>query len=287
MYTGFSSYVKREGIEYAAKIATEHGFSSVEFFDMAGNGDKPSTFHSVADALTAKQVLDRYGLSVACYSVGATLVTPDREMQKNDRVISDLKRYADMAAALGSPFLHHTLILDLVLSEDAPAFDDVLIPVVEAACEVANYCQGLGLTCLYEGQGMYFNGVDGFGRFYSEMKKRFPNVGVCGDVGNTLFVDESPVPFFQAFAEDIKHVHLKDYRMKNESSDGDSGTFHSRGGACFENALIGCGQLDIASCLNILKACSYRGAFALEIDYKKEYSQHVRQAFSVVRNCFG
>ena len=133
---------------------------------------------------------------------------------------------------------------------------------------------------------MYFNGVNGFGLFYSEMKKRCPNVGVCGDVGNTFFVDESPVPFFQAFAADIKHVHLKDYWMNNELADGKGCEFRSRSGAGFDGAMIGCGQVDIVSCLDALKAHGYRGAFSLEIDYHKEYSRHTRMAFALVRDHF-
>ena len=165
MYNKFSSTVKNQGIEFAAKTAKDLGFSSVELFDMAG-ADSTPTFCDVESAKRAKEVLERYGLSVSCYSVGANLVTIDGEVKRNDKAINDLLRYADIAKALGSPFLHHTLIVNLRLPDGAPTFEEVFMPVVSAASEIAVYCKDLGLTCIYEDQGMYFNGVKNFGRLY-------------------------------------------------------------------------------------------------------------------------
>ena len=211
MYSGFSSLVKKHGIESAAGTAKELGFSSVEFFDAAGTLHRSPTFESVDEAKNAKIILDKYSLSVACYSIGATLVTLDKDACVIESVVAELKHYGDIAAALGSPFLHHTLILNLSLWDGAPTLDEVLAPTVDAACRVADHCKILGLTCIYEDQGMYFNGVYGFGRFYNEMKKRCDNVGVCGDIGNVLFVDEEPLPFFETYIDDIKHVHVTLY----------------------------------------------------------------------------
>lgn len=265
MYSGFSSLVKKHGIESAAGTAKELGFSSVEFLDAAGTLHRSPTFESVDEAQNAKIILDKYSLSVACYSIGATLVTLDQNARVIDSVVSELKRYGDIAAALGSPFLHHTLILNLSLWDGAPTLDEVLAPTVDAACEVANYCQKLGLTCIYEEQGMYFNGVYGFGRFFGEMKKRCNNVGVCGDIGNVLFVDEEPLPFFETYIDDIKHVHLKDYRKVTTES-----KLKSHSGVCLESVPIGKGDIAITPCLNLLNAHGYDGALALEDDFINE-----------------
>ncbi len=279
MYSGFSSLVKKQGVENAAKFASSLGFSSVEFFDMA-QGSKAPTFQNVQEAKIAKKILNRYGLSVSCYSVGANFVTIDSGVKKNTEAIDALKNFADIAAALGSPFLHHTLIINLSLPQGAPDYKDVLGPVVNSACEVANHCQKLGLTCLYEDQGMYFNGITGFKRFFDLMKTKCPNVGVCVDVGNSLFVDVEPKYFFNEFVGDIKHVHLKDYCILDD----ENAKFHSKGGKGLKSVPIGCGDIDIISCFDVLKENGYSGAIALEDDFVENYGAVTKQTFEFLKN---
>lgn len=285
MYSGFFALVRKYGIEQAAKTAAALGFSSVELFDKAGKESFSPTFPNVQAAARAREVLHQHGLSVSCYSVATTLVAPDSTLQKNAKAIDELKAYADMTAALGAPYLHHTLVLKMPLPTDAPRFDEILEPVAEAAAEVAHYCEGLGLTCLYEDQGMYFNGVEKFGRFFAKMQKRCPNVGVCGDMGNTLFVDESPVPFFRAFAPHIKHVHVKDYRMIVDQQS-NTASLCSKGGTLLKDTVIGQGEIDIPGCLQILREHNYKGAFALEDPFCENYADSARAAFSLVEKHF-
>jgi len=279
MYSGFSSLVKKQGIENAAKFASSLGFSSVEFFDMA-RSDKTPTFQSVEEAKTAKEILNKYNLLVSCYSVGVNLVTIEGNVQKNTEAIGSLKKFADIAAALGSPYLHHTLIINLSLPQGAPSYDEVITPVVDAACEVAGYCLNLGITCLYEDQGMYFNGVWGFGKFFALMKSKCKNVGVCGDVGNTLFVDESPVPFFEAFIGDIKHVHLKDYIVTVD----EKSKLCSRLGVYLKSTKIGGGNIDIESCIRLLNENGYNGALALEDDFTEDYKNSTFKTLEFIKN---
>lgn len=275
MYSGFSSLVKTHGIEEAARLAASLGFSSVEFIDMAGTG--PTTFQNTDHALLARSILNKHALSVSCYSVGINLVNIESGVQKNPAAIEELKKISDIAASLESPFLHHTLFVNLTLPHNAPSFDEILYPVVDAAGEVADYCKNLGISCIYENQGMYFNGVDNFGKFFNLMKSHCDNVGVCGDVGNSLFVDEDPLPFFEAFIDHIKHVHLKDYiKIENVSE------LKSRGGTYLESVPVGTGNVDIASCLKALKKHGYCGALSIE----DEFIDALPNTFSYLRKNF-
>ena len=275
MYSGFSSLVNKYGLEYAASFASFSGFSSVEFIDILGTGF--TTFQDTDQALLARRVLHKHSLSVSCYSVGANLVNIESGVQKSSETIAALKKIAEIAAALGSPYLHHTLFTHLTLPPNAPSFDEVLYPVVDAAREVADYCKRLGISCIYENQGMYFNGVGNFKRFFHLMKTGCSNVGICGDVGNSLFVDESPLPFFEAFIDYIKHVHLKDYKKVTHTSE-----LRSRDGAYLENVPIGSGDIDISSCLKALKKHGYCGAFSIEDEFIPELST----TFSYLREHF-
>lgn len=285
MYNKFSSLVKNNGLEFAAQTAKNLGFSSVELFDMAGTDSTP-TFPDVESAIHARKILDSFGLSVACYSVGVNLVTLSDGIKRNEKAIKELLNYANIAKTLGSPYLHHTMIISLRLPENAPNFEEVLSPVVGVATEVARYCEHLGLTCLYEDQGMYFNGTKQFGVFFEEMKKLNTNVGVCADIGNILFVDEDPLPFFNAFKDDIKHVHLKDYKIHDPKSCLEAYKLSSKGGKYLESVMIGKGDIDIIPCLDVLKTSNYSGAIALEDDHKEDFTLGVHAAMSLVNKVF-
>lgn len=286
MYTGLWGLIRRQGFEAAAIIAKDYGFSNIEIFDEPDTKVYTHIFEDVASAENAKKILDNLGLSVSCYSIGVNLVNVNGEIKKNDWAIEALKRHADVAAAVGSPFIHHTLIYNYSLKPDSPTLDDVIHLVVEAASEVANYCEPLGITCIYEPQGAYLNGVENFGRFYREMKARCKNVGVCGDMGNTLFADVMPIDFFTHFADDIVHVHLKDYRYWQTLEEGE--TFHnrSRNGSYLKRMILGSGDVNAATCLDILKAKGYNGVFSLEDDYDELYPERVGAACNLLKNYF-
>lgn len=96
-----------------------------------------------------------------------------------------------MAAAMGSPLFHHTIHPPLTLPRRgglrfAEALEAAL-PLVRGLCE---YAAERNVLCVYEDQGMYFNGCDHFGRF-TEALDGTP-FGVVADLGNILFVDELP-----------------------------------------------------------------------------------------------
>lgn len=255
-YGEFSATVREKGIEETARFACEKGFSGVEFLESSKNG----AHFTVADIPTAKayaKTLKKYGLRTACYSVETCLLDNETE---------NLKKHAELASALGSPFLHHTLIPWLVLPQNAPTFEETLKRVVESASEVASYAEKLGLICLYEEQGMYFNG-QGFRDFYAEMKLRHKNIGVCGDFGNDLFVDENPADFIKEYANEIYHAHLKDYQLLPREDQTPKGAewYKTKGGNWLKDCPLGGGVVEFDRIFRILKEVNYQGAYSLEL----------------------
>ena len=166
-------------------------------------------------------------------------------------------RLADAAAEVGSPYLHHTLVMT---SDHSAPYEAVLDRVAERAIRIARYARRLGLRVLYEPQGMYFNGSDGFRGLYRRVKAECPEVGVCADVGNPMFVDEDPVRFVKEFACEALHVHVKDYRGSDGNGD------RTRGGRFLIPARIGTGEAHVAECLSALAAAGYTGYFGVEDD---------------------
>ena len=251
-YGQFHDDLKLRGIEYAAEHTVILGFDSVEFLGLSQAAKDPSA--------TAR-ILASHGLSVSCFSEGINLL--DTSRRSLSEMIDHLCRCGDSAAELGSPFLHHTLILPLTLPPNAPELSEVLPIMTDAAEQVANYCEKLGLVCLYEPQGMYFNG-NGLEIFFDEMKKRCRNIGICGDVGNSLFVDYSPSLVFDKFAPQVKHVHLKDYLVEETELQGRKG-HRSRGGKWLYDTELGEGVVDIPYCMSKLKEVGYSGAYSFEL----------------------
>ena len=276
MYSRFNATLAGLGAPATADYAADLGFSSVEVLEVTSPGH-PSVIPDRETAKTVRQALAERGLTVACYSVGTCIYrSPEAE--------ESLRYQAEIAAELGSPFLHHTLIPWLKKPADAPSFEEALEITADAAARVAKYAAPLGITCLYEDQGLYANGVTGFGAFYREIKNRAANVGVCGDVGNVLFVDESPVPFFREFIGEIRHVHIKDYLYKtNISASPGMYWLETGNGSWVRDTMIGHGDLDIAGCMDILKKAGYDGALAFENEHPEPYEAGVKQGMDYLK----
>ena len=279
MYANFPELLHSEGIEKAAAYAKSLGFSSVEMLEFIYK-EKPECVKSVEDAKYIRKVLTSHGLSVSCYSVAVGLYEEGMTADTVTRAEKKLMQYADRAAALGSPFLHHTLTLGT--PTEKLTVEETLEAILPAAIRVATYAHSLGVTCIYEDQGPFFNGVEGFGRFFWAIKEACPYVGVCGDMGNTLFVDESPVDFFRAYAEEIKHVHIKDYTLHTQR-DERHGWSVSTGGTWLRGAVIGQGQIDLASCLAELRRVGYNGIFSFENTHDVPFADGVRMGMDFLQ----
>ena len=257
-YGGFTAMAKRDGMEATAAWASGKGFRSVEFYEEATEAWQP-TAQDFAHARKLKAHLSDRGLKTACYSLFACLYGESAD--ESERL---LLKHAEYAAELGSPFLHHTLIGWLDLPPNAPSYEDALDEVTERAARIARRCKQLGLLCLYEEQGLYFNGVNGLGRFLKELKTQCDNVGVCGDMGNILFADEAPDEFFKAFQHEIRHVHLKDY-FRAKAPTPDKAWYKTAGGNYLADAKLGEGIVPFEKCLAALKEAGYQGAYSFEL----------------------
>ena len=88
----------REMIDYAA----DHGIQKLETLNIL---DLSTPNLEVAKEL--KDYADEKGITFPCVSVGLSLVDDDRK-----EAIETMKRYADIAKILGSPYLHHTIALN-------------------------------------------------------------------------------------------------------------------------------------------------------------------------------
>ncbi|MBQ9855533.1 MAG: sugar phosphate isomerase/epimerase [Clostridia bacterium] len=213
----------------------------------------------VDEAKRLKEYADEMGVGISCFSMAANIVTGDRKA-----AIEELKGYADVAAAMGSPYLHHTLLPVLNFSELGLTFREAMKKAVEGVREISDYAAEKGIQCLYEDQGFYFNGVQRFDDFLGKVNR---NVGVVADLGNILFVGEEPEAFTARFAPLVKHVHVKDYLRKDSRwPNPGEGWYIDRNGGYLRGTVVGHGTVNFQRVFSVLQSVGYEGYFSLEYD---------------------
>ena len=103
----------------------EMGFQSVEMFSTTDPAD-PSIIPDVEAAREVRRIFEDRGLHFACYSVYADLYGKPERLQT-------MLLHADIAAALGSPYLHYTILPWLTLGPEHPSIDEGISFAVDIA----------------------------------------------------------------------------------------------------------------------------------------------------------
>ena len=137
-YNTFATDLRSRGFEYALAHTEELGFDGVEALYL--NQGLPS----IDDVKRAKERFDAYGLEVVCYSVGVNL-TPDKALLTEKELI----HHANVAAALGSPFLHHTLATALRKTPELPTYEDIFDCVLYTDAKVESCLHELFVIAAY------------------------------------------------------------------------------------------------------------------------------------------
>ena len=255
-YNQFMSDLYRGGVDFAAAHSKSLGFSGVEFLDFCGTAEPLNKEKYPAGAVLS--ALKANGLEVDCYSVYANLLAYESE-----RTEREFYAIIDYAVSIGAKLFHHTLIPFLKLSDDMPKYEELFPKVMELERKIVKYCADRGLKCIFEPQGYYFNGVDGLSKLILTLREEFPDVGLCADLGNPVFVDCDPKDIIDSLSFCISHVHVKDYIISDVSLDR-KGEYRSLGGKYLYEVLPADGILDIGACLKAIKTTGYDGCIALE-----------------------
>ncbi|MBE7030463.1 MAG: sugar phosphate isomerase/epimerase [Ruminococcaceae bacterium] len=242
-FHGISSYCDMVDAAVQYQLAGVEGFSQFEF-----------SVPDVKAAMKVKKYADEKHIKFPCFSVYINLVGEDFE-----QMLARIKGYAEVAAALGSPYLHHTIAANC--SEPAevlPYKEELYARGVECVREVYDYAKTLGVKTIYEDQGYIFNGVKGFGRFLDEVNR---DVGVVADFGNIYQSHDTIEDFIRAFADRVVHAHIKDVALTVEQGPYGLKTLSDR---YFNETPIGMGEVDIPGAINLLKQAGYQGYYGIE-----------------------
>lgn len=199
---------------------------------------------------------DDCGINIPCFSIGANLVADDRK-----EVIERVKRYAEVAAIVGSPYLHHTIAYSCSNPDDAIAnMDDYFNKGVESVREIFDYAKTVGVRTIFEDQGFIFNGVKNFKRFFDVIDR---DCGLVADFGNIAYADERVEDFIKAFPDKIYNVHVKDikYFLKDDENATGGRTLNKN---FADGCAFGDGYVNFDAAFSALRDINYDGYFAIE-----------------------
>lgn len=232
----------------------------------------------VAAAKEIKAYADAKGVKFNCFSIFIDLSVGDAEEK-----IELLKRYADVTAALGCPYLHHTIIGECedyqrVLDKEEEYFQLGL----RAVREVYDYAETVGVKAIYEPQGYIFNGVKGIGRLLREVDR---DIGIVCDVGNMYEYGDELMPFVHAFADRVAHVHIKDVTLTPDNPTGYG--YMTRQNEYMTEVLFGQGIVPIAEAIQVLKAHGYDGYYSLEYNPHEEGSAEIDACIAYMDQILG
>lgn len=255
-YSGCREMLLEKGQEQLIKYIKENGFTHYEPLENTFVGD--DLFGGVEGAKAFRDRMDSEGIGCACYSVYIDIY-PDTE-----RARRILMNSVDIAAALGSPFMHHTVYTALEMKDGMPTFDELYAAVKPVLTDVIKYASSRGITVLYEPQGMYFNGIPGFPAFFNALRNEdgCESIGICFDFGNSIFVGCQPYSILEGMYPFVRHAHFKDYRFTDAAPA--SGIYRIRDGRTVEDVPVGTGDMECERCLGFLIDHGYKGVYSTE-----------------------
>ena len=248
-------------------LAAELGMEAVEGY---------CQFELETPDLDAARELRAYGeakgVKFCCFSIFLNLVGEDAEAE-----MERLKKYAEVAAELGSPYLHHTVINEIYNPENVlPYKEELYCKGIAAAREIFDYAEKLGVRCIIEDQGYIYNGVKGFTSFLRDIDR---DIGIVADFGNIRQVEEQITDLIKAAPDKICHVHVKDVYLLPEQKGGGLPTIN---GNFMYGAFLGEGDVPYEEAFRLLKEVGYKGYYSLEFGVRDDNSPKLLEFMNIV-----
>lgn len=177
--------------------------------------------------------------------------------------VERVEAYVDLAARLGITRLRHDVVAHGALpGDDTPAFEDAFGPIVAGSKKVAQYAASKGVTTSVENHGFFVQSADRIRRILHAVDE--PNFLTTLDVGNFVCVDEDPAAVVPQNLPYAMVIHFKDFYVRD--ADPGDGWFRSRGGRYLRGAIVGNGDLDLASVARSIRESGYEGYASIEFE---------------------
>lgn len=203
-----------------------------------------------------KKYVEQNGLGISCYSTAAHLSGENWEAE-----MLRLKNCMHTAKSLGSKYFHHTIVPDL--GSTVPDFDEMFDECFERVKELCLYARSIGMTDLFEDQGLVFNGKKNFTKFVNALERENIPFGIVLDAGNSAFVNEDASQMLSELADKIVHVHLKDYIISDKPFE-NGRCYKTVHGTYMQDCVMGLGSINLDNVFKLMDSVGYDGYFSLE-----------------------
>ena len=226
-------------------FAQQHRFAAIELRGFKGNMDLPSLSMFAADHIAqAKNEIRSHELRIACVSSSANLYFEDPN--KRAKELSDAKRFIDLAAALGAPYVRVFGGKDQSDTSPAPSAD-IKARVASGLRELGAYAAPHNVTVILESHDHFTASAtlkDVLQAADSD------HVGLLWDAHHTFATaGEDPEYTVKQLGSWIRHTHLKDSIGSGEDR---------------KYVLTGRGNVPIEGQIEALQSISYKGFYCFE-----------------------
>ena len=242
----------------AIRKTAELGFDVIEFSSL--HPPAGQAFEQYAPDVRA--ACSDAGLPIANYTVGADFINGSGGNWKDE--VERVKDEVRIARLLGTSGMRHDATRGF--SNGRPggrSFDDALPILVPAIRAVTEFAADLGVRTMVENHGLFCQDSERVEKLVNGVNHE--NFGVLIDMGNFLCVDEPPdIAMGRLIAF---HVHAKDFHTRpGTAPDPGEGWFRTRGGNYLRGAIVGHGEVPLASCLHVLSRHGYDGVLSIEFE---------------------
>ena len=241
------------------KKAKELGFDGIELVD--GTNFVIAEDKRLEHALKLKEAADEVGIELVSLCVGADLL-------KGEEAVEAVKKYVDIAAAIGIKKLRHDITGGLPFGSYKSY--SLLVPELSARVrEITEYAESKGVMTMTENHGYFSQDSDRIEMLYNAVNHK--NFGILCDLGNFMCADENSADAIARLAPYAIHVHAKDFLYKPfDSADPGAGYFRTRSGNYLRGTIVGHGVVPVKQCLYQLKKYGYDEVLVVEFEGLEE-----------------
>ncbi len=263
------------------------GDSEAEHLELAILGDEadspiPNIASDPAFIERVRAAADSAGIVLSNLAVGAQFWAPEPVDVR--AAIERVKQYVDLASRLGISMMRHDVVAHgNHVGDDTPLFEAAFPHIVAASKEVARYAATKGVTTSLENHGFFVQSADRVRRIVHAVDE--PNFKTTLDVGNFVCVDEDPAAVVPLNLPYAMIVHFKDFYIRD--TDPGEGWFRSRGGKYLRGAIIGNGDLDLASVARSVMDSGYEGFASIEFEGTEDCLLGIERGLANTRRLLG
>jgi len=221
--------------------AARHGYDGIEW--RGGDRGHVRPGMPAADKALLRKAAGDAGLSAIAVTAYSSLVSDDAAVRQAN--VSELCRYADLAAELGAPRVRAFIGALPPGTDPASCF----ARVVECVLSAAEYAQRLGVVIALEPHDDFVHSA-----VVAEILRAAPHpaLGVIWDIGNAASIGEDPSDSYPLLYERLSYVQVKDGRGSGDR---------------WQLTRLGEGDVPLRRAFELLAAGGYRGPLSVEWEY--------------------